>query len=162
MKKLFAIFVLCFVAHIFPLAAQDAPLATIESPQTRVEPLLIKGLQNHQTFMVEVADTPPAMARGLMGREKLEDGTGMIFVFNPPQQISMWMKDTLIPLDMVFVNEKNRVFRFRYGKPMDETPIMSNGITKAVIELPEGTIKKHNIRIGDYVSSPALGLKSVN
>ena len=129
----------------------------IPSQQLSSEPLIILGADNSQhKFVIEVARTPQEKATGLMGRKSLDPNGGMLFIFDPPQDISMWMKDTLIPLDMIFVNEKGRIFRLREGKPNDLTTIASGGKTWAVIELAGGTVRKKNIRIGDRILSPSL------
>ncbi len=119
-------------------------------------PLWVVTKQSKHKFIVEVAKTESQHQQGLMGRTQLAPNSGMVFLFDPPREVSMWMKDTLIPLDMLFVNPQGKIFRLREGKPNDLTPLASNGKTAAVIELPYGTVKKFNIRIGDKVLTPAL------
>ena len=76
------------------------------------------------TLDLEIADNDPARLKGLMGRENLEKNTGMLFDFEEPGDYSMWMKDTLIPLDMVFVNNFNKVIALASNrKPMNENLI---------------------------------------
>ena len=157
-----------FTLYSFAASADEIPAvpianATIPNPapipsqQLTSEPLIILGADNSQhKFVIEVARTPQEKEIGLMGRKSLEPNGGMLFIFDPPQEISMWMKDTLIPLDMVFVNEKGRIFRLREAKPNDLTTIPSVGKTWAVIELAGGTVREKNIRIGDRILSPSL------
>ncbi len=134
--------------QIMPYPKENA----VESPV----PLWIVTKQSKHKFIVEVARTESQHQQGLMGRTELAPNSGMVFLFDPPREVSMWMKDTLIPLDMLFVNPQGKIFRLREGKPNDLTPLASNGKTAAVVELPHGTVKKFNIRIGDKVLTPAL------
>ncbi len=138
--------------------AQDisAPPQNIEFKAFETTSLVISGNKDQHRFIIEVAATDQQKANGLMGRTELGANQGMIFLFDPPQEVSMWMKNTLIPLDMIFVNDKARIFRLRQGKPNDLTSLTSNGKAAAVIELPGGTVKKLNIRIGDRIITPVL------
>ena len=109
-----------------------------------------KERKNRRLFFFEIADTPELRARGLQGRTELPDGTGMYFVFNPPRIVAMWMKDTYIPLDMLFLDEKGYVVQIKENAvPLDETLIPSLLPVSGVIELPAGSVKKHKIELLD-------------
>src|SRR5262245_17950603 len=82
-----------------------------------------------KTFSVEMATTGPEKATGLMYRRKLADGKGMLFDFSPPQEVSMWMKNTYISLDMIFIQPDGRILRIaEKTKPLSTRIISSNGL----------------------------------
>lgn len=99
------------------------------------------------TYHVEIADTPYLRSKGLMYRKSMPKNNGMVFIFEKPQIISMWMKNTYIPLDMLFV-DKNGIIRHIYenAKPFDETIISSVVPVSFVIELNAGQVKEKNIQ----------------
>ncbi len=102
-------------------------------------------------FIVENAVTPEELQTGLMNRDKLEEGHGMIFNLKGYEHIAMWMKDTQIPLDMVFVNDGKVVWLYENAEPNSTKIIVSPVPANAVIELNAGDIKKFNIKEGDTV-----------
>lgn len=92
--------------------------------------------------------------QGLMNRRnKLKDNEGMLFVYEKPQKIKMWMKDTYIPLDLMFLNKRFRVIEYRENlKPHDiTTDYSSMKKCKYAIEVNSGTIKKNNIKEGTLI-----------
>ncbi len=108
-------------------------------------------------FDAEVARSESEQAYGLMFVKNLEAKAGMIFPYDPPRPVAFWMKNTLIPLDMLFVRPDGRIGRIvSQAQPLDVTPIPSQGPVEAVIELSGGSVRKENILIGDHVDSPAL------
>ena len=135
---------------------------------------------NKATLLLEIADTDPARLQGLIGREKLEENSGMLFDFEEPGYYSMWMKGMTFPLDMVFLNNKYKVIVLAPDRSaMDEKLITPCSVefekansknknafykecenkyskpensTRYVLELPAGTIKKNNIMVGDILS----------
>lgn len=125
------ILALAAVFLAFPALAAE-PLAT--------SPLFIAG----KRFDVEVATTPEAMERGLMFRTELAENAGMLFLFDAPMRPVMWMKNTLIPLDMVFIAPDGRVVHVHENAvPKSEALIAPPmGGISAVLELPGGTWKK--------------------
>ena len=109
------------------------------------------------TYHVERALTPEEQAHGLMNRRKLAPKTGMIFLFSPIRKAYMWMKNTLIPLDMVFFDHTGLVVNIHYNaKPQDETIIPSILPVAGVLEINAGEAKKFHI---DYGSR--LDLKNI-
>ena len=85
-------------------------------------------------------------AFGLMFRKKLKKGCGMIFIFSPPRPVSMWMKNTYIPLDMLFVDKDGLILDlFQNVPPHSLKSVGSVRATAAVLEVPAGTIEEHNI-----------------
>jgi len=108
-----------------------------------------------QAFTAEFANTPAQRARGLMFKTRLPERQGMLFDFGRDQEIRMWMKNTLIPLDMIFIQSDGRIRRIEQNtKPGSLRPISSNGSVRAVLEMRAGTSKKYGIAPGDRVIHP--------
>src|SRR5215468_608682 len=106
-------------------------------------------------FSVEMATTSDEKEKGLMYRKELADGKGMLFDFSPEQQISMWMKNTYISLDMIFIRADGRVLRIAENTEPESTAIISSGgLARGVLEVPAGTARKYGIAPGDRVSHP--------
>jgi len=106
-------------------------------------------------FTVEIADTELARERGLMFRKELPPGRGMLFDFHREQQVGFWMKNTLIPLDMIFIDGRGRIVSIEQdAKPMSEDVIMSGGQVRAVLEVDGGTARRLGIAPGDRVYNP--------
>jgi uncharacterized membrane protein (UPF0127 family) len=103
------------------------------------------------TFAIEKAITPQQKMRGLMHRKSLEKDAGMLFVFKKPQIIRMWMKDTIIPLDMVFIRNNQVVSIFQNAQPMDTRTISSHVLADSVLEINAGSVKKYHINVGDKI-----------
>src|SRR6478736_2645934 len=96
-----------------------------------------------------------AKETGLMYRKELPDGKGMLFDFSPEQQVSMWMKNTYIPLDMIFIRADGRILRIAENtEPLSTKIIPSRGLAKGVLEVIAGTAKKYGIEPGDRVAHP--------
>lgn len=108
-----------------------------------------------QVFAVEVATTEEEKRTGLMFRKELADGRGMLFDFSPEQEVSMWMKNTFIPLDMIFIRADGRILRIAENTVPQSTAIISSrGPAKGVLEVIAGTAKKYGISPGDRVAHP--------
>lgn len=105
-----------------------------------------------QQFMVELALTPAQWERGLMERAELPRDQGMLFVFDAPDGRAMWMKNVLIPLDIVFIDEDGIIHNIHANaKPHDETPLDSNGPVLYALELAGGVTEALGIDVGDKV-----------
>lgn len=118
----------------------------------RKDVLKIITSSGEHTFTVEVADTPSDRARGLMFRRSLADDAGMLFPHSPPEEATMWMKNTYISLDMVFIRADGIVHRIEFGtEPFSEAVIASNGPVAAVLELRAGIAPKIGLKPGDRV-----------
>jgi uncharacterized membrane protein (UPF0127 family) len=108
-------------------------------------------------FDVWVADTDARRMRGLMFVEHLADDAGMLFVYPAPQPIAMWMKNTPLSLDILFVTAEGRVHHIAENTtPQSTDTIPSNGVVYAVIELKAGTAARMKIRPGAQVIHPAF------
>lgn len=79
-------------------------------------------------YKVEIAGTPEKQEKGLMGRESLPKDQGMLFIYDEPQDLSYWMKDTLISLDIIFIDDDMEVVSVKQGQPMSEEPITENDV----------------------------------
>lgn len=103
-------------------------------------------------FAVEVAASPAEQERGLMFRTQMGADEGMIFPMSPPRQASFWMRNTVIPLDIIFIGPDRRVLNIAAGAiPYDETPLASLGKVAAVLELIGGRAAQLGIKPGDLV-----------
>lgn len=119
------------------------------------QPLEIVTQSGVQFFSVEMATTEEEKTTGLMYRKELPDGKGMLFDFSPEQQVSMWMKNTFISLDMIFIRADGRILRIAENtEPQSTSIISSGGLAKGVLEVIAGTAKKYGIRPGDRVGHP--------
>ena len=120
-----------------------------------VQPLEIVTRNGVQVFSVEMATTEQEKETGLMYRKELADGKGMLFDFSPEQQVSMWMKNTYISLDMIFIRSDGRILRIAENtEPLSTSIISSGGLAKGVLEVIAGTAKKYGIQPGDRVAHP--------
>lgn len=119
----------------------------------------LRGAFGTARFTVEVADDDAERSRGLMFRDHLPAGQGMLFVYPAPQSVAFWMKNTLIPLDMVFLGPDGVVGHVHENAvPGDETPIPGGGTNVlAVLEIRGGLAGAIGIAPGDQMRHPAFG-----
>src|SRR5947209_4753066 len=103
--------------------AQNAPIDERAQTGLAEVPLTIRSGSAVHPFTVEVAATPEQQERGLMFVRSLPPNRGMIFPYNPPQDVSFWMKNTLIPLDIIFIRSDGSILRIANAKPLDETAL---------------------------------------
>jgi uncharacterized protein len=122
---------------------------------TSLEPLEIVSKSGVQVFSVEVMRTAEDRAKGLMYRRELPEGRGMLFDFSPEQNVSMWMKNTYLSLDMIFIRADGRILRIAESTtPESEAIIPAGGPVRGVLEVIAGTAKKFGIAPGDRVAHP--------
>lgn len=119
-------------------------------------PLVAETATGEKSFVIEIADDPSERERGLMFREKMDAGHGMLFIFEDTRQVGFWMKNTPLPLDLVFIGEDGTVRAIRYGEPLSEAVIAPEGPVRFVLELNAGIAEKAGIRRGDHVRHPAI------
>ncbi len=113
--------------------------------------------QSH-VFKVEIADEEPERQQGLMNRASLPRDTGMLFQFEDMAMRSFWMRNTLIPLDILYLDDKGRIVSIvRNAKPLDETPLWSAMPAKGVLEINGGQAAELGIMPGDAVRHPFFG-----
>jgi uncharacterized protein len=120
--------------------------------QMRRETLTLVTAAGNRTVDVEVARTLDEQQRGLMFRTSLPDTSGMLFPYSPPRELTMWMKNTYIPLDMVFIRPDGVVHRIEVRtEPLSEAIVASNGPMAAVLELAGGAAERLGLKPGDRV-----------
>ena len=108
-------------------------------------------------FTIEIAHTPEEMERGLMFRDHLEPDHGMLFLFDDDREVSFWMKNTLIPLDLIFTDASGRIVRIaERAVPFSTELIPSQKPVRAVLEVNGGTAERLHIEVGDRLVYPAL------
>ena len=134
-----------------PAADQTAP-AVHPASGLAVVPLTVTSGKTRHIFRVELAATAAQQARGLMFRTALGADEGMIFPMNPPRAASFWMRNTVIPLDLIFVGPDGRITNIAANAvPYDERPLSSTGLVKGVLELSGGRAAQLGIVAGDRV-----------
>lgn len=118
----------------------------------------LRGAWGQASFAVELALTPEERGRGLMFRESMPNNAGMLFIFDPPRAVSFWMRNTLIPLDMVFADRDGVVQRVHSNAiPGDETGISGGDDVYAVLEVNAGLAKVYGISAGTEMRHPLFG-----
>ena len=114
--------------------------------------LVIVTANGRFEFSVEIADTPERRSRGLMFREKMPVNSGMLFKFGRVEPIAMWMRNTPLSLDMIFINPDGTIHRIEHGTtPFSEQIISSGGPVSHVLEVNAGISKLLGIRAGDKI-----------
>lgn len=109
----------------------------------------------NKEYKVQEAHTEEEKEKGLQGVSSLPEDQGMLFFFEEPQEVSMWMKDTLIPLDIIFINEDNEVIKVAQGEPNDETPIIAQD-TLYVLEVNKNSGVKEGDELEIQTEGPVM------
>ena len=134
-----------------------APEATaLGVPQTGLAqvPLTITSASGVHRFTVEIARTAEQQTHGMMFRTSIAPNRGMLFPYDTPQNIAFWMKNTLIPLDMIFIREDGTIARISTAVPQSETSMPAGEPVVAVLEIAGGRAAELGIRPGDRVEWP--------
>jgi uncharacterized membrane protein (UPF0127 family) len=135
--------------------AQNAPDELAQKGLEQV-PLTVRSANGEHRFTVAVAATPEQQEKGLMFRRSLGPDEGMIFPYQPAQEVAFWMKNTLIPLDIIFIRVDGTIVRITNAKPMDVTPLPSGEPVATVVEIRGGRAAELGIKKGDIASWPPL------
>lgn len=126
----------------------------------QTEPLLIQTQDGRSLqFQVEIANSPHSRAQGLMYRKVLPEKQGMLFVFSQDEIRSFWMRNTYIPLDIIFIHSSGSIVSIGEGVPLSEASVVSVSPAQAVLELEQGTAKEMGIQAGDKVFHPLISPK---
>jgi uncharacterized membrane protein (UPF0127 family) len=123
----------------------------------RIEQVGVQTASGVFTFQAEIADTPELRERGLMFRQRLPDDRGMLFELSDVGEIAMWMRNTYVALDMVFIGNSGTVTSVVSDTvPLTDTIIRSEGVVAAVLELKAGTAKRIGLKAGDRIIHPSF------
>ncbi|WP_146636266.1 DUF192 domain-containing protein [Nioella nitratireducens] len=142
------------VLHLALVATVFAGAANAACSDSRLE---LRGDWGTARFRVEIADDPQERATGLMNREQMSPAAGMLFVYETPQRVAFWMRNTLIPLDMVFMDETGVVRRVHDNAvPLDETPIPGGNDIQYVLEINGGMAEQIGIDVGSQMRHPVI------
>lgn len=145
-----------FLIAAFVLAAMTATAQTVND-------LKVQSGDTVHAFTVEIADTPELIALGLMNRETMAESAGMLFDFGAPRPASMWMQNTLLSLDMLFIDPTGRVLAIAHNAAPDSERRIGIGIpVKAVLELNANTTNTLSIQPGDTVIHPLFNNVDTN
>ena len=149
------IYILIFISIAFTNANADTNKITFQNSS-----LTIQTKDSEYIFNIEIAVTEKERSRGLMYRKELKQTEGMLFLYPEKQIIKMWMKNTLIPLDMIFINNSGKIIDiFKMTIPKDLTPIGPDVKLKGVLEINGGLTSYLNINKGDFIIHPSLNGK---
>ncbi len=153
MKSIFAFFALALAVLAGPSAFAADKLATFTTGE-----LTIASSNGEHKFRIELALDRQQQEQGLMFRRTMDPDAGMLFVYDHPQEITMWMKNTILPLDMIFIKADNPVLRVaERAVPQSLAVIPSGGPAQSILEVNAGTASRLGIKPGDKVTSSALG-----
>jgi len=134
-------------------------LADVSEMEIKTEPLVIQTADGRaEVFQIEKAADPKSRERGLMDRHSMDKNEGMLFLFDDEEVRYFWMKNTYIPLDMLFISADGTIAHIHHNaRPQDETPISSKAPVSAVLEIKGGVSRELDIKEGDKVLSKAFG-----
>ena len=137
-------------------------LTTLPAAEARMrqDSLVLVTASGERKIAIEIAETPDEKALGLMYRTSVPELTGMLFPYGKPQEITMWMRNTYVSLDMVFIRADGVVHRIEANtEPLSERVIASNGDVTAVLELAAGAAARLGLGPGDKVRHAAFSGK---
>ncbi len=131
-------------------ASSEAPLERAESGLEQV-PVTITASSGVHRFIAEVARSPEEQSRGMMFRESIAPDRAMIFPYDSPQPLAFWMKDTLIPLDIIYIRADRTIAQIATAVPLSEEQVPSGEPVVAVLEIAGGRAAELGIKSGDRV-----------
>ena len=144
---------LVLVVALLSASCAHADTVEIDSP---------KG-DERASVKVEIANTEPERETGLMYRNHLDNDAGMLFVFAQPSELKFWMKNTEIPLDMIFADSSGKVVGVvANARPYDETPVGVSGNSEYVLEVNGGWAVQHHVGHGDQLKFVGFMPKAAN
>jgi uncharacterized protein len=150
-RLLSSLFVFVIVSQT-ACAESDGPMHLPLDPT----PISVTTKNGTTKIKVEIAKISSERARGLMFREKLPQGQGMLFVFEEPDFRNFWMKNTPEPLDIVYIAQDGSIVSIQHGEPLSREPIPSGGPAQFVLELARGEAVRIGLMPGDWLSHPSF------
>jgi uncharacterized protein len=162
MNRALALLVLLFAAAL-PATPATAAAQTAEFQPEQLrgfarDTLVIQRSNGRDQFSIWLADTPAQQQQGLMWVQQLPPDHGMLFLLPQPRPMSMWMKNTYVPLDMVFFDARGRILRIHeHAVPLSEAIIDSGVEVAGVLEILAGEAKRRGFEVGDRLLHPRLG-----
>lgn len=140
-------------AALFWVGLAQGAAAETCAPDT----VYLKGDWGQARFSVEIADDGDERAQGLMHRETMASAAGMLFIYPRPQAMSFWMRNTLIELDMLFIDPQGVVRHIHHrAQPLDETPIFGGRDLTHVLEINGGMAMRLGIEVGSVLKHPSF------
>ncbi len=139
------------------MAISISPLVTplMAGPNMRVETVVVITSTGRYSFQAEIADTPSHRSQGLMRRPFMDADRGMLFDNGEDREMYMWMKNTILALDMIFITKNGTVVKIAKNTvPFSETVIPSGQPVRGVLEVIAGTSDKINLKPGDKIDHP--------
>ena len=157
-RRLAAWLVLAFAAMFSPALVASHAVADDRAMILPVDPdpLVISTSGGERSFTIEIADTGERRSRGLMFRREMAADHGMLFVFERTGRLGFWMKNTPLPLDLLFISETGEVRAILPGEPFSTAQIDPGEPARFVLELNAGTSAANGIAPGDKVRHPAI------
>jgi uncharacterized protein len=144
-----------------PACAAQPARTTFQPAQLQDFPrsqLTIERRNGRDTFQIWLARTPGQQEQGLMWIRELPADQGMLFLLDAPRPMNMWMKNTYVALDMLFVDGRGRITHIAARTtPLSEALVSSNGEVAGVLEIAAGEAQRRGIAVGDRIIHPALG-----
>jgi hypothetical protein len=135
---------------VMALLLAAVPLAGCKADDA--QPMAVRQIElKGQTLAVEIADNDALRERGLMFRKQMDETKGMLFVWPSAAQRTFWMKNTYLPLDMIFIQHGKVLGVVADAKPLDETPLSVPGASDAVLEVNAGWAARHGVVAGDEI-----------
>jgi uncharacterized protein len=135
-----------------------APALAQDAMNFETSGLVVETSEGRASFVVELALSAEQKTIGLMGRKMLPPGKGMLFDFETPRMVSMWMRNTYIPLDMIFIDSDGRIVNIAENRtPLSLATIPSAAPVRGVLEVGAGVAEKYGIRPGDRVVHSIFG-----
>ncbi|NCO03143.1 MAG: DUF192 domain-containing protein [Alphaproteobacteria bacterium] len=157
MKKHYNIFLLLVLLAIVSACKEEkqATSNNVRANKDTYSVIIQTSLGNMHHFDIELALTQEQQAHGLMNRTQLDDDKGMLFYFGEEREQAFWMKNTLIPLDMIFIKHNGRIHHIHENAiPKDLTPVKSMGSVAGVLEINGGLSRQLGIEPGDTIKHP--------
>jgi len=145
--------IMLFLAMVSSCSNSDASPA-LESFEKRE--ITIEGRNGTVHLVVELAITNAQRAQGLMHRTELNDGEGMLFIFERDQILSFWMKDTLIPLSIAYIASDGRIVEIFDLEPLNRNPVSSSRSVRYALEVPRNWFERAGLGPGDRVNIQGL------